>query len=269
MAVISPAVPTLGDPNATEDPDIRNAIIAILNEFNGSIDDANIKSSAGIQPSKLANATAGKLYIANGSGVITATAMAGDVAIDSAGNTTIQPNAVDTTKMADGAVTAPKTSGLSTVPPGAIFPYVSVTPPSGYFLCNGGAINRTTFSALFAVIGTTYGAGDGSTTFNLPDLRGRVPVGVDNATGRVTSNNTLGATSGEEKHTLTVGELAQHNHYATNTSAGGPAPFVRSVSGAGVSSSVSNLSDTSGDTGSNTPHNNMQPYQVVWFIIKT
>jgi microcystin-dependent protein len=110
------------------------------------------------------------------------------------------------------------------VPVGAIFPFGGGTPPSGFLLCDGSDVSRTTFSVLFAVIGTTFGSGDGATTFSIPDLRGNVAVGQDNmggvAAGRVTSGNsglsgaTLGAMGGSELlhghfHNLTD---PGHNH---------------------------------------------------------
>ena len=67
-------------------------------------------------------------------------------------------------------------------PTGAVLAYAGATIPAGFLLCDGRAVSRTTYAALFGVIGTTYGSGDGTTTFNLPDLRGRVPVGVDSDT---------------------------------------------------------------------------------------
>jgi microcystin-dependent protein len=94
------------------------------------------------------------------------------------------------------------------VPVGAIFPFGGGTPPSGFLLCDGSDVSRTTFSVLFAVIGTTFGSGDGATTFSIPDLRGNVAVGQDNlggvAAGRITSGNsgvngaTMGAMGGSE-----------------------------------------------------------------------
>src|SRR5262249_21157687 len=68
---------------------------------------------------------------------------------------------------------------LSFVPPGAMVAYGGSSAPAGWQLCAGQAVSRTTFAALFSVIGTTFGVGDGSTTFNLPDLRGRVPAAAD------------------------------------------------------------------------------------------
>jgi len=83
----------------------------------------------------------------------------------------------------DTKIKAITDSIVSRVPPGVIMMYGSNTPPSGWLECNGAAISRTTYSALFSVIGITYGAGDGSTTFNLPDLRGEFVRGWDHGRG--------------------------------------------------------------------------------------
>jgi len=113
------------------------------------------------------------------------------------------------------------------LPPGTITQYGGASAPTGWLLLDGSAVSRSTFSALFAIFGTTYGAGDGSTTFNLPDMRGRVPVGKNAATFA-----TLGAVGGEETHALTVAELASHDHGAVTgaTSAGTPAGTINAVS---------------------------------------
>jgi microcystin-dependent protein len=85
----------------------------------------------------------------------------------------IATNAVTSTKIANGAVTQEKlNSSVTLVPTGAVMPFAMNTAPSGWLAANGSAVSRTTYAALFAAIGTTYGAGDGSTTFTLPDLRG-------------------------------------------------------------------------------------------------
>ena len=65
------------------------------------------------------------------------------------------------------------------LPTGSVIPFAGKTAPTGWRMCQGQAVSRTTYAQLFSVIGTTFGSGDGSTTFNLPDLRGRVAVGVD------------------------------------------------------------------------------------------
>lgn len=107
------------------------------------------------------------------------------------------------------------------IPSGTIMHTAASAAPAGWLLANGAAVSRTTYATLFAAIGTAYGSGDGSTTFNLPDGRGRVLVGQDpsNATGRLTANTsqgvsaaTLGNAGGEQSHTLATGELAAHNH---------------------------------------------------------
>lgn len=115
----------------------------------------------------------------------------------------------------------PNTSN-STVPTGTVVSYAGSTAPAGWLLCDGLAINRTTYANLFAAIGSTYGNGNGSSTFNLPDLRGRIVFGVDNmggtsanrltTTGGISANNTLGATCGTQSITLTTPNLPTHNH---------------------------------------------------------
>lgn len=105
------------------------------------------------------------------------------------------------------------------IPLGGILPFVGSTAPnSSFVLSYGQAISRTTYATLFALTSTTYGAGDGSTTFNVPDLRGTVVAGVDNmggvSGGRFPGLNT-GTFQGAITHTLTVGELPAHTHSGT------------------------------------------------------
>src|SRR5262252_7673242 len=93
---------------------------------------------------------------------------------------------------------------------GVIQMYPSLTPPAGWMIADGSAISRTTYAALYSLIGTAFGVGDGATTFNLPDMRSRVPLGSGQGTGL--TNRTLAATGGEEAHALSVGEEAPHTH---------------------------------------------------------
>lgn len=94
--------------------------------------------------------------------------------------------------------------------PGIIESYSGSSVPDGYLFCNGQAVSRTTYSDLFAVIGTTYGSGDGSTTFNLPNLNGRSIVGKDSS-----NFTTLGATGGSINTTLTTANIPSHSHTVT------------------------------------------------------
>lgn len=144
------------------------------------------------------------------------------------------------------------------VPPGMIAPYAGKTAPAGWLLCDGRAVSRTAYAALFAVIGTTYGAGNGSTTFTLPDLRGNVPAGV-------TSGHVLASREGERTHTLTVNEMPAHTHSQT---------FYHYVQGnpGGLNSSntgVKHETMATTQTGGGQPHNNMQPTIYLHYIIKT
>lgn len=97
------------------------------------------------------------------------------------------------------------------LPAGVITQYGGSSAPSGWIVCDGSAVSRTnaTYGRLFAAIGTTYGVGDGSTTFNLPNLKGRVPVGFDSTQ---TEFDTLGETGGAKTHALTSAEMPSHTH---------------------------------------------------------
>lgn len=154
-----------------------------------------------------------------------------------------------------------------TTPVGTVNPYAGVTAPSNWLLCDGSAISRTTYSALFSVVSTTYGSGDGTTTFNLPDLRGRTVAGKDNMGGttanRITSAaggitaTTLGAAGGDAR-------LQAHTHsvparYGANFWTSG---FVQSTDGAG--SSTPGVTGTAGDGSSG----NVQPTLILNYIIK-
>jgi microcystin-dependent protein len=114
------------------------------------------------------------------------------------------------------------------IPLGGMIPYTGTSAPnSSFVLPYGQAISRTTYATYFTQVSTTFGTGDGSTTFNVPDLRGRVPFGKDNMGGSAASRlsnaatggivgTTLGATGGEQAHTLTTAELAAHSHGITD-----------------------------------------------------
>ena len=165
-----------------------------------------------------------------------------------------------TSAVVSGALSAGSITvgGVSTViPAGTINQYAGTSAPTGWLLADGTAVSRTTYAALFAVTSTTYGVGDGSTTFNLPDLKGRVPVGKNTGTFA-----TLGGTGGAETHTLTTAQIPAHNHQTSlypNIAAGGTA-----IGGQGGF-----VGDYTQNTGGGGSHNNLQPYITVNYIIKT
>ena len=117
---------------------------------------------------------------------------------------------------------------LTSIPVGAVTDFAGSAAPTGWLLCYGQAISRTTYASLFAAIGTAYGAGDGTTTFNVPDCRGRVSAGKDDMGGtsadRLTSplnGDTLGASGGAEGVSITIPQLPAHNHGGNTGDAGG------------------------------------------------
>jgi microcystin-dependent protein len=155
--------------------------------------------------------------------------------------------------------------------------------PTGWLMCDGTAVSRTTYADLFTAIGTTYGIGNGSTTFNLPDLRGRAPIGVDGAAARIAASDALGQSGGAETHTLTTGELPAHNHGVTDPGHSHSARLNSSASAArGLNFTEATgtflepgviASNTTGisvnNAGGGGAHSIMQPYQVVNYMIRT
>lgn len=151
-------------------------------------------------------------------------------------------------------------------PTGSLKMYAGAAAPTHWLLCNGAAISRTTYAALFTAIGTTWGVGDGSTTFNVPDMRGRTPIGAGQGGGL--TNRVLAATGGVETHTLTIGEMPAHDHSDGTRSvwaAGGGKAYVGGPSVLPQDSTYEPLASEGGGAA----HPNMQPFAVVNFIIKT
>ena len=163
----------------------------------------------------------------------------------------------ETWQTVGGAVTG------DTLPIGSMLPYGNANPPAGWLVCDGSAISRTTYADLFSVIGTNYGEGDSTTTFNLPNKKGRVSAGYDSTNSKF---NVVGKKLGEETHRLTLAELPQ-NIYLPYGQSGttGKAAISNNV--------VYTNSDYQGQTaitcgGNGDSHNNIQPTEVDNWIIK-
>ena len=142
--------------------------------------------------------------------------------------------------------------------------YFGTTAPENFMFADGSAISRTTYATLFSIIGTTYGNGDGSTTFNLPDKRERVSVMYKDSSTMGTTDasfGTLGAKGGEDTHTLVDNEIP--TGFVTNVTAGNS----KTWDVAKTSNSVTSITQTKNTSGGQA-HNNLQPYFVCNYIIR-
>ena len=228
-----------------------------------------------------------------GTGAVTSQKIAADavtqaaIADDAVVQAAIADDAVGTDQIANGAVTAAKLATGAAFVSGMVMPYAGTSAPTGWLLAYGHAVSRSTYSDLFSALGTTYGSGDGSSTFNLPDLRGRVVAGQDDMGGasanRLTdqtgglNGDTLGDTGGSETHTLTSAQLPAHTHDAGTLSTGlnfatsnGTSPVLSLNNVAGLTTTQAVSGNTGGVNGSHGgAHNNIQPTLILNYIIKT
>ena len=150
------------------------------------------------------------------------------------------------------------------LPAGSIMAWTTATAPSNWLICDGSVVSRATYASLYSVIATTYGVGDGSTTFNLPDLRGRVPVGKNAGTFA-----TLGSSGGEETHTLSISEMPSHTHGPNGFSFFAGMNNTIQYAAGSAKFSIDGLMATTGPTGGGGSHNNLQPYLTLNYIIKS
>ncbi len=179
------------------------------------------------------------------------------------------------------AANVSQVNGVASVPTGAIMAYGAASAPTGWLLCDGSAVSRTTYSGLFGVIGTTYGSGNGTTTFNVPTTANNIPIGA----GSIAA---LGASAGSATHTISSSELPTHNHtinitdpgHAHNDYCTGPAGQLTN-GGAGqntmgrttldnlnVQSATTGITASSSNAGSSTAMSLVQPVVGVTYIIK-
>ncbi len=166
------------------------------------------------------------------------------------------------------------------IPAGTVIQSAAINVPDGWLNCDGSPLSTSTYSNLFGAIEYTYGGSDAS--FNLPDLRGRACVGAGQGAGL--TNRALGGTGGSETHTLTSGQMPSHNHEITDTGhthtwnngldpddsggGGSNAEYTR-VAGS-VFDAIANATTgiSINNAGGGEPHNNMQPFLALRFLIK-
>ncbi len=175
-------------------------------------------------------------------------------------------------------------TGIEGIPTATIVPWSDSSVPAGFLECNGAAVSRSTYSALFAIVGTTYGAGDGSSTFNVPDLQDNVPVGKSNnkalaSTGGANTVASTGNVGGSTANaTLSTSQLASHTHNVTTKKY----PSGANNSTIRVGSNTTAGNQNTGATGSGSGHSHnmsatfsgdatsvLQPYLTIIYIIKT
>src|SRR6218665_849460 len=165
------------------------------------------------------------------------------------------------------------------VPAGVVPAFAGPTPPEGWLLCHGQTLPRTTYPTLFAAIGTTYGPGDGTTTFTLPNLRGRVPVGHDPTQPEFAAPGKIGGT---KPHRHTEGDLAAAigavsgntsllGYQAGGTNPRGPATIsaYTIVSAPGANADTRAMSHHTRIYGTTSPDTTLQPFLTLNFIIRT
>ncbi|MBI4739052.1 MAG: tail fiber protein [Oscillatoriophycideae cyanobacterium NC_groundwater_1537_Pr4_S-0.65um_50_18] len=190
--------------------------------------------------------------------------------IDSGTNIRYQRNATDTAWISQGRANL---DFFGLVPAGAIFMWPVAVMPTEFLRCDGSEISRTTYSRLFSAIGTAFGAGNGSTTFRIPNLSGRVPLGVGTATGATGATaHTLGQVGGEETHALTTAEMPSHSHVMNPSTVlyeGNP-PLSCNVNFGGANSlkTAATANAPTFPEGGNAGHNNLPPYLGLYYIIK-
>ena len=177
--------------------------------------------------------------------------------------------AAELNRIEDGILEAVRTATNALLPAGTIITFAGVTVPTGWLECRGQAVLRSDYPRLWAALGATYGNGNGITTFNLPDLQGRFPLGA-------ATHRHLGSVGGEEAHALTVDEMPAHQHDVCGTNNVWPSTGLWKTNlnagndwhGPGTSGPGEEGHLTTKRVGGGASHNTMPPFQVVRYIIK-
>tara|TARA_R100001129_G_scaffold21563_1_gene13744 strand:- start:6098 stop:6667 length:570 start_codon:yes stop_codon:yes gene_type:complete len=173
-------------------------------------------------------------------------------------------------------------TGIEGIPTATIVPWSSASVPTGFLECDGSAVSRSTYSALFAIVGTTYGAGDGASTFNVPNLADNVAVGKSNnkalaSTGGANTVQSTGNVGGSTANaTLSEAQLASHTHSramgqftAGNIAGPGGSPLAYNTQNTGATGSGDGHSHNMSATFTGDSTSVLQPYLAVIYIIKT
>jgi microcystin-dependent protein len=205
-----------------------------------------------------------------------ATALTGSVAADGqtpvTGNLQLGGNLITglgTGVAGTDAVNVAQLASINSVLTGTIQMWPTVTAPSGYLLCTGTAVSRSTYAALFAVIGTTFGVGDGSTTFNLPNYSDRLPIGSGTIGALAATGGSKDAVVVSHTHTATVTDPGHaHGGGASGSFGVSPPTFYNLTAASSTAAAVTGISVTNSTTGVSGTNANLPPYLSINFIIK-
>jgi len=279
-----------------------------VNAADGKIYLTNAAGNAQILVSSLTRSDhTGTLSVANGGTSLT-TLTANNVILGNGTSTPgfVAPGSSGNLLTSNGTTWQSTAPASSSMPTGALMPYAGATAPTGYLLCDGSSVSSSTYLALHAVISNTYGGsaytGAGALSFNLPDLRGRLPMGAGTGTGQNASGTgapsgtaqtarTAGQWGGEETNLLSTTEMPSHNHGGATQGGGShshtPAGSIGNVglgtnnlavaggsqwgftTSATITNTVANHTHTIDAQGGGGRHNNVPPFVVLNYIIKT
>jgi microcystin-dependent protein len=242
-------------------------VVTGTGSVSGNLSTAGNLSSTSARTS--VNTSTGALVLSGGAGI--------------AGNLHVGGTIVTPTMPAGTSNTAVATTAFvqtNSLPIGGLMMWPTASAPAGYLLCNGTAVSRTTYAALFAVIGTTFGVGDDSTTFNLPNYNNRVPVGAGGLYAVGASGGSKDATVVSHTHTASVtdpGHVHQMTRVLTDANTDGTFDAVSqfatsddaNYTNRNTESATTGVSVTVASSGSSGTDANMQPYLAIYYIIKT